>query len=225
MATDNDNLHLKRAQQVLAETDRDSYGIVRILSDSAGRAGEEREYEPGDEALVESGRAEWVTAPVHLPSSGRRLDHDAEREQTPQDGVEVYPPAEPTTPQRRSEARIEGFVDAHSDEGLGEKLATARADIARDNTGAGDKGDAKTQAALGGLAARSGPVTNSANDLTAEKLVGDQTGDQTGDRSGDRTGGDRSGDRVQVSEGSAVKSAAAKKTAAADKSDVKASEK
>lgn len=175
MATDNDNLHLKRAQQVLAETDRDSYGVVRILADSAGTPGEEREYEPGDEALVEAGRAEWVTAPVHLPSSGRRLDHDAEREQTPQDGAEVYPPAEPTTPARRSEARLEGYVDAHSGEGLGETLAAKRAEIARDNTGpGGDRGDAKTQAALGGMSARSGPITVP-NDLTPDRLAGDQT--------------------------------------------------
>lgn len=199
MAND-DNLHLKSAQQVLAETDRDSYGVVRVLSDSAGTPGEEREYEPGDEALVDSGRAEWVIAPVHLPSAGRRLDSTpgaAEKEPTPLDGVEVYPPAEPTTPQRRSEARKEGYVEAHSDEGVAEKVASKRAEIARENTGGGtDKGDAKLQASLGGLSARSGPVSVP-NDLTPGDLVGDK-----------------------VNEGTAVKSASAKK-AAADKSDDK----
>jgi hypothetical protein len=161
-----EELTTKPASEVLRDSDRDSVGVVRILADSAGKTGEEREYAPGDEALVEAGQAEWVVAPVHLPSAGRRLDHDAEREPAPLSGVEVYPPAEPTTADRRAEARREGSVAAHSDEGFGEKLASRRAEVARD-TASGD-GDAARQAALGGLGARSGPAT-ATSDLAADK--------------------------------------------------------
>jgi hypothetical protein len=175
MAQNNDltqELTLKRATDVIRDSDRDSVGVVRILSGSAGTPGEEREYQAGDEALVEAGQAEWVVAPVHSPAAGRRLDTDAEREQTPRDGIEVYPPAEPTTASRRSQARVEGYVDAHSDTGVGEKLAAARAETARNATAS--DGDAKTQAALGGLSARSGPVT-APGDLTPAVLAGDDT--------------------------------------------------
>lgn len=176
MATDNiTELTQKPASEVLRDSDRTSVGVVRILSDSAGTPGEEREFETGDEALVEAGQAEWVVAPVHSPESGRRLDTDAEREQTPRDGIEVYPPAEPTTAQRRSEARLEGYVDAHTDEGVGEKLAAKRAEANRQASRSDDEGDAKLQASLGGMAARTGPLTT-ANDLTADKLAGEDTG-------------------------------------------------
>lgn len=161
-----EELTQKRATDVLRDSDRDSVGVVRILSDSAGTPGDEREYETGDEALVEAGRAEWVVAPVHLPSAGRRLDTDAEREALPADGAEAYPPAEPTTAARRSEARREGVVDAHSDEGLGERLVKARADVAR--ASASKEGDARTQAKLGGFGARSGPAT-AQSDLPADQ--------------------------------------------------------
>lgn len=183
MAKDNENiteLTTRRAADVLTTTDRDSVGVVRILSDSAGTPGEEREYRAGDEALVEAGRAEWVVAPVHLPSAGRRLDNDAEREQTPADGVEAYPPAEPTTPQRRGQARREGVVEAHSDSGVAEKLAAARVKAAREETST--DGDAKTQAELGGLNARSGPVTAS-GDLTPAKLAEGSAADPKADTS------------------------------------------
>jgi hypothetical protein len=153
--------------EILRDTDRDSYGVVRILADSAGTPGEEREYKTGDEALVEHGAAEWVVAPVHLPSAGRRLDADAEREPMPRSGVEAYPPAEPTTAARRAEARREGFVKAHVDEGVGEKLAARRAEVGRDMA---DRGDADRQAALGSLGARSGPVT-AVSDLPADKMI------------------------------------------------------
>lgn len=166
-------LTLKRATDVIRDTDRSSVGVVRILSGSAGTPGEEREYKTGDEALVEAGQAEWVVAPVHSPAAGRRLDADAEREQAPQDGIEVYPPAEPTTAARRSQARMQGYVGAHTDEGVGEKLAGERARIARESTN--PEGDAKTQAALGGLSARSGPVTAPGNDLTPQALAPDDS--------------------------------------------------
>lgn len=181
MADKNDQaaeLTQKRATDVIRDTDRTSVGVVRILSNSAGTPGEEREYQTGDEALVETGQAEWVVAPVHSPAAGRRLDADAEREQTPRDGIEVYPPAEPTTSARRSEARLEGFVDAHSDEGVGEKLAGARVEAAR--TANSPDGDAKTQAALGGLSARSGPVTAS-SDLSPQAPDGSVAGGATAD--------------------------------------------
>lgn len=156
----------KPASEVLRDTDRNSAGVVRILADSAGTPGEEREYEPGDEALVEAGLAVWVVAPVHLPAAGRRLDTDAEREPAPLDGVEAYPPAEPTTVARRSKARAEGVVDAQVDEGAGEKLAARRREVARGV--AGTEGDASLQAELGGRAARSGPVT-ARSDLAADQ--------------------------------------------------------
>jgi hypothetical protein len=155
MATE--DLSQRSAQDVLRETDRTSYGVVRILSDSAGSPGEEREYQTGDEALVEAGQAEWVVAPVHLPAAGRRLDTDAEREPAPADGVEAYPPAEPTDAARRVQARVEGAVGAQVDEGLGEKLTARRREVARRGSDTG--GDAKLQAELGGRGARSGPVT------------------------------------------------------------------
>jgi hypothetical protein len=120
-----------RGSDVLRDGGRDSFGVVRILSADAGQPGEEREYEVGDEALVEYGLAEWVIAPVHLPSAGRRLDHDAEREPTPLGGVEAYPPAGPTSAARRTEAREKGYVEAHIHEGLGEKLARRRTEVAR----------------------------------------------------------------------------------------------
>jgi hypothetical protein len=173
---DVDALTQRRASDVLRDTDRTSVGVVRILADSAGTPGEEREYRTGDEALVEVGQAEWVVAPVHSPAAGRRLDGDAEREPYPADGVEAYPPAEPTTAARRTQARQQGYVDAHSDTGVGEKLAAARADAAR--AGAGD-GDAKLQASLGGRGARSGPVT-AASDLPADQPV-EQARPDTGD--------------------------------------------
>jgi hypothetical protein len=164
-----DDLTTKSASEVLRDSDRDSVGVVRVLAASAGKPGEEREYVPGDEALVEQGVAEWVVAPVHLPSAGRRLDHDAEREATPLAGVEAYPPAEPTTAARRGEARHVGHVKAHSAEGLSEKLAAKRVEVAR---GLADESDAALQAELGGLGARSGPVT-AHSDLGADKALRD----------------------------------------------------
>jgi hypothetical protein len=163
-----DDLGRHLASTVLAEDlGRDSYGVTRILASSAGTPGEEREYEPGDEALVEAGLAEWVVAPVHHPSAGRRLDTDAEREPTPLGGIEAYPPAEPTSWQRRAEARDKGSVGAHADEGLAEKLAARRFEVARDLR-AGD--DAEAQAELGSLGARSGPVTKP-SELAADKAL------------------------------------------------------
>jgi hypothetical protein len=153
MATE--DLSQRSAQDVLRETDRNSYGVVRILADAAGTPGEEREYQAGDEAIVEAGQAEWVVAPVHLPAAGRRLDTDAEQEAAPADGVEAYPPAEPTVPGRRAQARAEGVADAHVDEGLADKLASRRREAARSSS----DGDARLQAELGGRGARSGPVT------------------------------------------------------------------
>lgn len=158
----------KPAAEVLRDTDRVSVGVVRILSAAAGTPGEEREYQTGDEAIVEAGQAEWVVAPVHSPAAGRRLDTDAEREQTPLGGVEVYPPAEPTTAARRSAARIDGSVEAHSDTGVGEQLAAKRAEVARDAVPR--EGDVKLQAELGGRAARSGPAS-AQSDLPADKPV------------------------------------------------------
>jgi hypothetical protein len=155
-----------RAKEAFDASDDDSYGVVRILNSSAGSPGDERAYEVGDEALVEHGLAEWVVAPVHNPSAGRRLDHDAAREPTPLGGVEAYPPAEPTTSARRVEARQEGFVDAHVHEGLGEKLAARRVEVARD-LAEGDGEGVRAQLALGSLSARSGPVT-ARSDLAAD---------------------------------------------------------
>lgn len=166
MANTTEELTQKRATDVLRDSDRDSVGVVRILADAAGTPGEEREYQTGDEALVEAGRAEWVVAPVFLPSAGRRLDTVTDREAVPADGAEAYPPAEPTTSARRSQARREGAVDAHSDEGLSERLAKARAEVAREAASQG--GDARRQAELGGFAARSGPVT-AQSDLPADQ--------------------------------------------------------
>jgi hypothetical protein len=172
MATADLGRHL--ASTVLAqESDRDSFGVLRVLSSDAGTPGEEREYKPGDEALVEAGLAEWVVAPVHHPSAGRRLDHDAEREATPLGGVETYPPAEPTTHARRAESREAGFVEAHTAEGFGEELAAKRVEVARAQRATGE-GDVEEQAALGGLGARSGPVT-AQSDLAADKALGAST--------------------------------------------------
>jgi hypothetical protein len=182
MANDEaDRMTVVRPAEVLRDTDRDSVGVVRVLSDDAGTPGQEREYQAGDEALVEAGQAEWVVAPVHLPSAGRRLDFDAEREATPDDGVETYPPAEPTTGARRSAARAEGVVEAHSDEGLGEKMAKARATTRRRTADRG--GDAETQARLGGLGARSGPVT-AQSDLPADRQLAEAAtaGDEGDDK-------------------------------------------
>jgi hypothetical protein len=167
MATDDLGRHL--ASTVLAgDSGRDSYGVVRILSSSAGTPGQEREYEVGDEALVEGGLAEWVVAPVHYPSAGRRFDTNAEREPTPLDGVEAYPPAEPTTAARRAKARDTGSVAAHVADGLDAKLASRRVEVAR---GLGDSGgDAKQQAGLGSLGARSGPAA-ARSDLAADKQL------------------------------------------------------
>lgn len=168
MAHDDEGLHLKSPQEILRDTDRDSYGVVRITSGAAGTVGEEREYEAGDEALVEAGQAEWVVAPVHLPSAGRRLDAGrADEEARPLGGVEVYPPAEPTSSARRSQARTEGFVEAHSDEGLAERLAAKRSEVARGVRATGEE-DVRTQAAVGGLGARTG------GGVTAADLVGDE---------------------------------------------------
>jgi hypothetical protein len=158
-----------RGSDVLRDGGRDSFGVVRILSADAGQPGEEREYEVGDEALVEYGLAEWVVAPVHLPSAGRRLDHDAQREPTPLGGVEAYPPAGPTSAARRTEAREKGYVEAHIHEGLGEKLASRRMEVAR-SLAERDGADVRTQAALGSLSARSGPV-GARSDLAADKLL------------------------------------------------------
>lgn len=133
-----------------------SIGVTRLLTGKD--AGTERDYKAGDEALVEAGTAEWVVAPVHTPSVGRRLDTDAEREATPADGVEAFPAAEPTTRERRAEARVEGVVDAASDKGIGAKLAGARAE----QVVASSDGDAKLQAQLGSRGARSGPAGTSA---------------------------------------------------------------
>lgn len=158
---------LRHAQDVIRQDPGvTSLGVTRLLT---GRgAGDERAYKAGDEALVESGQAEWVVAPVHTPAAGRRLDADAERETAPLDGVETYPPAEPTVGSRRSAARKEGSVKAESDTGLGENLVKARAEAARGQ--AAVKGDAKLQASLGGRSARSGPVT-SASELPADQPV------------------------------------------------------
>jgi hypothetical protein len=149
-----------------ADENRTSFGVVRILSADAGRPGEERDYEVGDEALVEHGLAEWVVAPSFSPAAGRRLNHDAGREPTPLGGVEAYPPAEPTTAARRAEAREKGFVEAHVHEGLGEKLAARRLEVARGLAEEDGEG-VRTQLALGSLGARSGPAT-ARSDLAAD---------------------------------------------------------
>jgi hypothetical protein len=69
--------------RLLVETDRVSYGVTRVFKDvkepdetlpDQPRDFVEREYEVGDEALVEAGEAEWVVAPVHSEEAGRRLD-------------------------------------------------------------------------------------------------------------------------------------------------------
>lgn len=186
-----DEIQFRQPAAVLRDTDRDSVGVLRVLNSKAGTPGEEREYEPGDEALVEAGLAEWVVAPVHLPSAGRRLDHDAEREPAPLAGMEAYPPAEPTTSARRAEAREKGVVDAHTFEGLGEKLAGRRSEVAR-QLADGD-GDAARQAELGSLGARSGPVT-ARSELAADKALAEATTGSDGDAGrpasadGNRTG-------------------------------------
>lgn len=159
---DTKGLAQKRASDVLRDTDRKSVGLVRIVAESAGTPGEVREYESGDEALVEAGQAQWVVAPVHSPAAGRRLDTDAEREATPAGGIEAFPPAD-GDPFRDEEARRKGYVEAASDTGATEKLAAKRVEAAR---GAADVSDAKAQAAAGGFGARSGPA-----DLSASKLL------------------------------------------------------
>jgi len=166
----------RRAADVLRDTDRKSVGVVRVLSASAGTPGDVREYESGDEALVEAGQAEWVVAPVHSPEAGRRLDTDAEREQTPRGGIEAFPPAD-GDPHREAEARRKGYVQAHSDGGVGERLAAKRAEAARNADRAGDD-DVRTQAALGSLSARSGPVSAEGSDLTPQGLL-EQSGVDT----------------------------------------------
>lgn len=180
-----DLLVQRRAADVLVESDRQSVGLVRILSEAAGTPGEVREYEDGDEALVEAGQADWVVAPVHSPAAGRRLDTDQEREALPRDGVEAFPPADGSV-ERTEKARAEGYVEAHSADGLAEKLAAKRAETAR--SGAASDGDAKLQAHLGGLSARSGPVT-AQSDLPADKQLAEAaspTDDDTKSRSAKR---------------------------------------
>lgn len=179
MATTNDvdALTQKRATDVLRDSDRDSVGVVRVLSKNAGSPGEEREYEAGDEALVETGQAEWVLAPVHLPSAGRRLDHDAERGALPREGIEVYPPAEPTSGARRVAARLKGWVDAHSDDSVADKISKGRVDAER-SLAQRDDSDAKLQAELGGNAARSGPAT-AYSDLPSDNLTPEDTSEPT----------------------------------------------
>ena len=173
--------------EVALRTGRDSYGVVRVLNSSAGTPGAEREYEAGDEALVENGLAEWVIAPVHLPSAGRRLDGDAEREATPLGGIEAFPPATSYDHERDAEARREGYVTAFTDEGLGERMASKRASVARDLA---NEDDVKSNAALGSLGARSGPVT-SRSDLPADKALAEAsaTGDTSAPDKGARAGG------------------------------------
>jgi hypothetical protein len=169
MANDHaEELTQRPAAEVLRDTDRTSVGVVRILSSAAGKPGEEREYKTGDEALVEGGQAEWVVAPVHSPASGRRMDADAERGATPLGGAEVYPPAEPTTSGRRSAARADGYVDAHTDDKAAGTIAAKRSEVASST----DAESVKTDAALGGLGARSGPVT-AQSDLPADKARAD----------------------------------------------------
>jgi hypothetical protein len=166
---------IRHAERSLHGTDGVSAGVVRILSKDAGKPGEEREYKTGDEALVESGQAEWVVAPIHYPGAGRRLSGQggSEHEAVPADGVETYPPAEPTSADRRVKARLDGVVAAASEKGLGAKLAEARAESERKNAGRG--GDAKLQAKLGGRGARSGPVT-AQSDLPADQPVEEADG-------------------------------------------------
>jgi hypothetical protein len=171
MAEDVDVLAQRRASDVLRDSDRTSVGLVRILSEQAGTAGEVREYEDGDEALVEAGQAVWVVAPVHSPAAGRRLDATpgaAEREALPRDGIEAYPPADGSVA-REDKARADGYVEAHSSEGLGEKIAARRVEVAKSQRSSGE-GDAKTQAHLGGMGARSGPVS-AQSDLPADKQL------------------------------------------------------
>lgn len=178
MAHDKDDLNLRGAGEVLRDTDRDSYGVIQLTGADTGRGepGEEIEYEPGDEALVDAGLAAWVVAPVHLPSAGRRLDAKpggAEESAAPLGGVEVFPPAEPTTPARRSGARVEGYAEAHTDDGLGERMASRRAEVAR-GVGSPEADDVKAQAALGGLGARTGGGITAA-DLVGEDVAGTAT--------------------------------------------------
>jgi hypothetical protein len=201
MANAVDALVYKRAADVLRDTDRDSVGVVRLLSKRAGEPALEREYELGDEALVESGQAEWVVAPVHLPSAGRRLDHDAEREALPLDGVEVYPPAEPTSAARRAESRVVGHVEASSADDVAAQIASKRTKIARED--AGQDGDAALQAELGGHGARSGPVTAQSDLPSAEEA------------SEDVAAKDTSSDSADTSRGSTVEKPAAARTAPA----------
>jgi len=187
----NDDLGRHPASTVLAESgpDQHTYGVTRVLSSQAGSPGEEREYEVGDEALVEAGLAEWVVAPVFEPAAGRRHD-DASREPTPLGGIEAFPVAEPTTPARRAEARPKRVADAHVDEGLGEKLAAKRRDVARGLSDGDEGDDAKTQAGLGSLGARSGPVT-ARSDLAADKQLAaasDADATRRADKSADKSG-------------------------------------
>lgn len=160
------NMEFVHAQDVIrANPEVTSLGVTRVLASAAGSPGEERPYQTGDEVLVEQGVAEWVVAPVHTPAAGRRLDTDAEREPVPQAGVEAYPPAEPTTGVRRSQARAEGTVPAQADQGVAEQLAKARVQAAQQVVAGSD---AQTQAQLGTRGARSGPVS-SASELPADQ--------------------------------------------------------
>lgn len=159
-----------RPTDLLRDTDRDYFGVLRVLNSVAGTPGEEREYEAGDEALVEQGLAEWVVAPVFAPSAGRQLDGvgSAARAANPLGGVEVFPVAGPTNPARRSQARTQGFVEAHMDEGAEEKLAAKRSSLARDLASDG-RDDVTLQAELGGLGARSGPAS-ARSELPADQV-------------------------------------------------------
>lgn len=57
--------------------ERVSFGSTRLAD------GTVRDYEPGDEELVEAGLAVWVSAPVHTPAAGRRLDGIQGRAEVP----------------------------------------------------------------------------------------------------------------------------------------------
>lgn len=175
--------------EVVARTDRDSYGVVRILNSSAGTPGDVREYKEGDEVLVENGLADWVVAPVHGVSAGRRLDGAgrAEVAATPMGGIEAFPNAESYDHGRDAAARRDGFVEAYSADGLAGRMAAKREEVA---AGLADESDVKLNASLGSLGARSGPVT-SRSELPADKAIADASA--AGDEAGEKQGSARSG--------------------------------
>jgi hypothetical protein len=165
-------------------------GVVRVLSEAAGKPGDERDYEVGDDALIENGMAEWVVAPSNFVEDGLRLDSNSgRRAASPLGGVEAFPVASSTDGDnsRDVHARRHGSAPAHDAGSHDRDMAAAHAKAAEL---VAEDSDAERQASLGSLGARSGPVT-ARSDLPADKAIAEASnaGDTPAEDKPARTGG------------------------------------